>query len=58
LGAVIGLGVFWVVELKRDPHAPFKYMQQVLIVQNNFETRHWEMSVEHFSLKRVRYGKG
>jgi hypothetical protein len=23
LGAVTGLGVFWVVELKRDPHAPF-----------------------------------
>jgi hypothetical protein len=24
LGAVIGLGVFWVAELKRDPRAPFK----------------------------------
>jgi hypothetical protein len=22
LGAVTGLGVFWVVELKRDPHGP------------------------------------
>ena len=22
LGAVTGLGVFWVAELKRDPHAP------------------------------------
>ncbi len=31
-GAVIGLGVFWVVELKRDPHAPFDSMQLVPII--------------------------
>ena len=24
LGAVTGLGVFWVAELKRDPHTPFE----------------------------------
>jgi hypothetical protein len=24
LGAVTGSGVFWVVEMKRDPHAPFE----------------------------------
>ena len=24
LGAVTGLGAFWVAELKRDPHAPFR----------------------------------
>ncbi len=40
LGAVTGLGVFWVVELKRDPHAPFEAVQQVLIIQVNSETRH------------------
>jgi len=27
MGAVIGSGVFWVVELKRDPHTPFESMQ-------------------------------
>jgi hypothetical protein len=40
LGAVTGLGVFWVVELKRDPHAPFESVQQVHIIQVNSETRH------------------
>jgi hypothetical protein len=40
LGAVTGLGIFWVVELKRDPHAPVESVQQVLIIQVNSETRH------------------
>jgi hypothetical protein len=40
LGAVTGSGVFWVVELKRDPHVPFESIQQVLIIQRNSETRH------------------
>jgi hypothetical protein len=43
LGAVTGLGVFWVVEMKRDPHAPFESVQQVLIIQVNSETRHSNM---------------
>jgi len=34
LGAVTGLGVFGVVELKRTPHAPFEFMQQVLIIED------------------------
>jgi hypothetical protein len=34
LGAVTGLGVFWVVELKRDPHAPFETVKQVLIIED------------------------
>jgi hypothetical protein len=33
-----------VVELKRDPHAPFESVQQVLIIQVNSETRHWYSS--------------
>ena len=40
LGAVMGSGVFWVVKLKRDPHAPFESVQQVLIIKDNTETRH------------------
>ncbi len=40
LGAVTGLDVFWVAELKRDPHAPFELVKQVLIIQLNSETRH------------------
>jgi hypothetical protein len=40
LGAVMGSGVFWVVELKRDPDAPFESVQQVLIIQVNSETRY------------------
>jgi hypothetical protein len=40
LGAVTGLGVFWVVEMKRDPHVPFESVQQALIIQVNSETRH------------------
>jgi len=40
LGAVTGLGVFWVVELKRDPHVTFESVQQDLIIQINSETRH------------------
>jgi hypothetical protein len=34
LGAVTGLGVFWVVEMKRDPHAPFESVQEVLIIED------------------------
>jgi hypothetical protein len=33
LVAVTGLVIFWVLELKRDPHAPFVSVQQVLIIQ-------------------------
>jgi len=40
LGAVTGSSVFWVVELKRDPHAPFKSVQQVLIIQVTSEIQH------------------
>ncbi len=40
LGAVMGSGVFWVVELKRDPDAPLESVQQVLIIQVNSETRY------------------
>jgi hypothetical protein len=32
LGAVIGLGVFWVAELKRDPRAPFESVAEVILV--------------------------
>ena len=42
MGAVTGSGVLWVVEMKRDPHAPFGSVQQVLIIQVNSETRHKE----------------
>ena len=38
LGAVTGSGVFWVVELKRDSHASFESIQQVLIIQVTSET--------------------
>ena len=40
LGAVTGSGFFWVLELKRDSHAPLESVQQVLIIQVNSETRH------------------
>jgi hypothetical protein len=40
LGAVIGLGVFCVVKLKRDPHAPFESVHHVLIILVTSETRH------------------
>ncbi len=36
LGAVTGLGVIWVVELKRDLHAPFESVQQVLFYSSYF----------------------
>ena len=36
MGAVTGSGVFWVVELKRDPHAP----SESVIIQVNSETGH------------------
>jgi hypothetical protein len=32
------LGVFWVVEMKRDPHTPFESVHHVLIIQVNSET--------------------
>jgi Raf kinase inhibitor-like YbhB/YbcL family protein len=48
LGAVTGLGVFWVVELKRDLHAPFQSMQQVLIIQVNSETRHQIQTIKGY----------
>ena len=31
MGAVTGSGVFWVVELKRDPHAPFDLAVSIFI---------------------------
>jgi hypothetical protein len=40
-GGVTGSGVFWVVELKRDPHALFESEQWALNIQDNSETRHW-----------------
>ncbi len=48
LGAVTGLGVFWVLELKRDPHVPFLHVQQVHIIRVNSETRHEFNSTEFF----------
>jgi hypothetical protein len=34
LGAVTGSGFSWVVELKREPHAPFESVQHVLIIED------------------------
>jgi hypothetical protein len=47
LGAVTGLGLFWVLEKKRDPHAPLKSVLQVLIIQVYPETRHKFQSFKH-----------
>jgi len=35
MGAVTGSGVFWVAELKRDPHTPFS-LQYVLLFSSYF----------------------
>jgi hypothetical protein len=39
MGVVTGSGVFWVVELKKDLHAPLISVQQVLLIQVHSETR-------------------